>query len=142
MVRRALTILELEIPGDVRYVSLVRKSVKFLAASMGFQGEDLDDIEIATAEAVTNAIIHGTPTGSEGRINIRCHDGHGRFVVEVEDCGNGCVTHQKESAIIEGEHGRGIFIIEALMDDARALTDAHGTTIKMTKRKELLRKSA
>ena len=59
-----LTTLEVEIPGDTRYVCLVRKSVKYLAAALGFCGDDLDDIEVATAEAVTNAILHGTPAGS------------------------------------------------------------------------------
>ena len=129
-----LTTLELEIPGDTRYVCLVRKSVKYLAAALGFRGDDLDDIEVATAEAVTNAIIHGTPNGSNGSIHVRCSNGQGSLVVEVEDQGSGGVTPPRAINEVEAEHGRGMLIIEALMDDSEAVTDRNGTHIRMTKR--------
>ena len=129
-----LTTLELEIPGDTRYVCLVRKSVKYLAAALGFCGDDLDDIEVATAEAVTNAIIHGTPSGSNGKIHVRCSDGQGSLTVEVEDQGAGSVTPPRAITEVEAEHGRGMFMIETLMDDAETVTSRSGTHVRMTKR--------
>ena len=129
-----LTTLEVEIPGDTRYVCLVRKSVKYLAAALGFCGDDLDDIEVATAEAVTNAILHGTPAGSQGKIRIRCSDGQGSLIVEVEDEGNGRVARARRRICAEAEHGRGMFIIKTLMDDAETVTNRSGTHVRMTKR--------
>ena len=132
--KTASTTLELEIPGDVRYVPVVRKSVRFLAAALGFRGDRLDDIEIATAEAVTNAIVHGTPLGLRGRVCVRCRDGPGGLVVEVEDQGNGRIARVGEETEIESEHGRGMLMIDTLMDDAQVVTDECGTLLRMTKR--------
>ncbi len=106
-----------------------------MAAAVGFSGDDLDDIEVAVSEAVTNAIMHGTPKGKAGSVKIRCRDTVNSLSIEVEDEGNGQAFQPKEIIDPERENGRGILMIAALMDIAQTISDESGTIVRMTKHK-------
>ena len=52
-------------------------------------GCDRGAVELAVAEAVANAVIHGYPEGSPGKVTIRATAESGALAVEVSDDGAG-----------------------------------------------------
>ena len=95
-----------------------RERVRDAATEAGFAGIDLADIEIAVGEAVTNAILYGSPTASI-RIVLSYGVIESRFVVQVRDEGTGfdpsAVPTEEDSHALGG---RGIRLMQALMDQA------------------------
>ncbi|HUK88402.1 MAG TPA: ATP-binding protein, partial [Terriglobales bacterium] len=100
------------------------------------KGKEME-IETALREALANAIIHGCENDPTRRVQccVACDEGRGMLIV-VRDPGAGFDPAQVPSPVV-GEnvfssHGRGIFLINQLMDQVEF---AHGgTEIRMKKR--------
>ena len=103
-----------------------RERVRDAARDAGFTALDLADIEIAIGEAVTNAILYGSPS-AESRVVLA----YGRvglsFVIEVHDEGNGfdpgAVKLEEDTDALGG---RGIRLMRALMDQVELHHDGRG----------------
>lgn len=128
--------LELHIPADTRYLSLVRRGVRNLAESMGFPREDVADVELAVSEAVTNSMEHGCAPSGEPAVVVKCRAWEDWLVVEVEDespapslpdCSNPSAIHD--------ERGRGVLMMRALMDECEDSRTEHGIRVRMAKQK-------
>ena len=79
------------------------------------------DLEIALREALANAVIHGNNTNPEKSIFVRCYgDPTGGLLVLVRDAGPGFepkeVPDPRGTDRLELSHGRGLFLMRALMD--------------------------
>lgn len=121
-------------------VAQVRHEVVRLARMMPFTQEQIEDIEIAIGEAVSNAVIHGSPAGDCCEVTIRCECLTDRFVVRISDEGCGfdpsalsCAT---PSSLVEA--GRGLHVMRSLMDEVD-FTFHSGTTVQMVKLLEIER---
>ncbi|MBI2842459.1 MAG: ATP-binding protein [Armatimonadetes bacterium] len=126
---------EFQVPMQGKYLSLVRKGVKSLAAGAGFGEDDCQDIEVAIGEAVTNAICHGRPQAGAGSLRVRCYIGAGQIRVEVEDEGRTtCVPLPQRVPDPDNEHGRGWFLIHRLMDGVSVSCSERGLLVRMVKR--------
>jgi serine/threonine-protein kinase RsbW len=84
-------------------------------------GEEIN-IEIALREAITNAVLHGNKANPEKAVTICCEVGLGSGVsVIVRDEGQGFdtanVSDPTTTENIECGHGRGIYLMRALMDE-------------------------
>ena len=96
-----------------------------------------DAIELALAEALANAVVHGA--GSDPSKVVECDvacDHNRSMLIVVRDPGKGFDPSNIPSPIV-GEnvyssHGRGIYLINQLMDDVKFLKN--GTEIHMVKR--------
>ena len=72
-------------------VAFARVAIAAFAAQLPFTLEEIDEIKVATSEAVSNCVIHGYPD-SLGivtlRADLRCGvaDCHNRAVVSVQRC--------------------------------------------------------
>jgi anti-sigma regulatory factor (Ser/Thr protein kinase) len=85
----------------------------------------LQDVLLATGEAVANAIEHAYAPGV-GTVEVNGHVGDGELEVTIVDHG-----HWREQ---RGEHqGRGLSLMSAMMDRVRSETTAEGTTVTMSK---------
>lgn len=96
-----------------------------------------DAIELALTEALANAIVHGAK--SDPSKNIECDvacDQHGDLLIVVRDPGKGFDPGAIPSPVvgenIYSDHGRGIFLINQLMDEVKF--HKNGTEIRMIKR--------
>ena len=83
---------------------------------------DEHDVEIALREALANAVLHGNHQDAEKRVQISCRIQFGGEVsIIVKDEGKGFDTKKvsDQTAIVnlESEHGRGIYLMKALMDE-------------------------
>ncbi len=111
-----------------------RERVRDAAAEAGFAGMDLADIEIAVGEAVTNAILYGSPAASS-RVFLSHGLTDGGFAIQVRDEGTGfdpSAVRTEEDADALG--GRGIRLMRALMDQVDLQYDGHGMTAVLVKR--------
>ncbi|HVO82253.1 MAG TPA: ATP-binding protein [Terriglobales bacterium] len=100
------------------------------------QGKE-DAIELALAEALANAVIHGCESDPSKIIecDVACDESRGMLIV-VRDPGKGFDPAALPSPVngqqIFSEHGRGIYLINQLMDEVKFLKN--GTEIHMIKR--------
>jgi len=113
-----------------------RRRVTAFAEVAGLQGSDLFEFSVAVAEALANALVHGSPHGADDDIRVRffCYDDE--VAVEVADGGGGldatpiCVPEALESS------GRGIHFMRALCDAVQFTCGPLGTHVLLVKRRE------
>jgi anti-sigma regulatory factor (Ser/Thr protein kinase) len=78
----------------------------------------IDDLLIASSELVTNAVEHST--GRQSQVALRAYvEGTTTVVVEVENQGTSFARppgRRMVDVLEEDEHGRGLFIVDALTD--------------------------
>jgi len=111
-----------------------RDRVRRLAERAGFSGMDLADIEIAAGEAVTNAILYGSPA-ADSAVTVTGGIGDGAFFVEVRDRGTGFdPLHVRQDADQDALGGRGIRLMRALMDQVDLHYGGDGMVARLTKR--------
>jgi serine/threonine-protein kinase RsbW len=95
------------------------------------------DIEIALSEALANAITHGCADDPCGEVEccVACDSSRGLLLV-VRDTGPGFDPSSLPSPTVGenlfSDHGRGIFLINQLVDDVRF--ESGGTEIHMVVR--------
>jgi serine/threonine-protein kinase RsbW len=128
--------LDLTIPGEVEAIGPVVEKVMWVVGQMGCsQGRDFE-IETALREALANAVVHGCKKDSEKEVRflVACDEAKGMMIV-VRDPGQGFDPDQIPSPIVGeclfSEHGRGIYLINELMDEVRFKKG--GTEIHMLK---------
>lgn len=97
----------------------------------------IDLIELAIGEACANAVEHGSPSGERNQFVLRCFisDNTG-LVFEVEDEGSEfALTNLSLSKIpdLYSEGGRGLFLINQIMDQVAIIRTKLGLNVRMTK---------
>jgi len=123
-----------EIVAHPSNAGLARDRVRGLAERAGFSGMDLADIEIAVGEAVTNAILYGSPA-VDSAVTVMCGVDAGAFFVEIRDRGNGFDPHHlRQDADQDALGGRGIRLMRALMDQVDLHRRRSGMVARLTKR--------
>jgi stage II sporulation protein AB (anti-sigma F factor) len=113
-----------------------RRRVTAFAEVAGLGAADLFEFSVAVAEALTNALLHGSPNGADDDILVRffCYDDE--VAVEVADGGGGfdaasiCVPEALASS------GRGIHFMRALCDAVQLTCGPRGTHVLLVKRRE------
>ena len=118
-------------PADAAALRDIRKFIRERAAQDDVPGPLADDIVLAVSEASTNAIVH-TATG-EVKVRWRKHDD----TVYVWVCDQGVFREKAGTPQLDGLGGRGIPLMQALMDDVtlRRVTERRpGTVVCMAKR--------
>ena len=129
--------LELTVPARKDAVTPVVDRIMARAREMGCAKDKEHEIELALQEALANAVVHGCkedPTQSV-QITVGCDESKGMIIV-VRDPGDGFDPANVPSPLIGqniyASHGRGIYLINQLMDEVRY--ESGGTEIWMTKR--------
>jgi len=94
-------------------------------------------VETALREALANAILHGNRQDPHKRVHVCCAcEADQGILIVVKDEGEGFDPEKVPSPLvgenIHSEHGRGIYLLNLLMDEVRF--DRRGTEIHMRKR--------
>jgi anti-sigma regulatory factor (Ser/Thr protein kinase) len=121
-------------PSNVHYA---RVAIREFASK--YAADSVDLIELAIGEACANAVEHGSPGGIDNSFTLRCGimPERNEMVFEVEDEGiEFALSHLTMSHVpdLESEGGRGLYLINQIMDDVALLSSAHGLIVRMTKR--------
>jgi serine/threonine-protein kinase RsbW len=129
--------LSVTLSADRKAVDPVVQSVmKVVRETQCAPGRE-DDIELALSEALANAVVHGAGSDPSKIIecDVACDEVHGMVIV-VRDPGPGfnpaSLADPCAGENIFSNHGRGIYLINQLMDEVRF--DKNGTEIHMRKK--------
>jgi serine/threonine-protein kinase RsbW len=129
------------LPSEVAEISPFVDKLMLLLTYCGCVPEDVGDVEIALREAVANAIIHGNHEDRRKHVHVTCRCEPDEVSIAVKDEGEGFeidnVPDPTAPENIGSAHGRGIYVMKALMDEIRF--EQGGAVIRM--RKVRMRKS-
>jgi len=121
----------LTIAPEPAQLAKVRARLNDATTNAGLDPGAVNDLLVATTEAVTNAITHG---GAEnGRVTIEWGREPGLFAVCVHDRGGGHVAQARPAGERE-DHGRGIAVMRLLVDELVIESSAAGTAVRIAKR--------
>lgn len=135
--QKLLLKLSVTLCADRKAVDSVVQSVMNVVREMNCASGREDSIELALTEALANAVVHGAGSDPTKIIecDVACDEKHGMLIV-VRDPGPGFdVTRIPDPCCgenIYSSHGRGIYLINQLMDEVQFRKN--GTEIHMIKR--------
>ena len=118
--------MALSLPRDAASVAVGRQVLSGCLEVLGVTPATRSDIALALGEACANVIQHAGP-GDEYEVMARARDG--RCVIEVVNGGDGPVTiaPPSEPVPVTAEHGRGLQIMDAVVDGLSLTGDDHKT---------------
>ena len=107
--------LALTLPRDEQTVPVARHIVRNAMDQVGVESDCVYDFELALSEACTNVLLHSGP-GDQYVVRLDMDDGIGR--IRVIDVGHGfdSARLQAEEPLPEAERGRGLGLMQALVD--------------------------
>jgi serine/threonine-protein kinase RsbW len=129
--------LSVTLLADRDAVDPVVRSIMDIVREMKCAPGREDDIELALTEALANAVVHGAKSDTSKIIecDVACDEERGILIV-VRDPGAGfdpaTIANPCEGQNIYANHGRGIYLINQLMDEVQF--HKNGTEIHMLKR--------
>jgi serine/threonine-protein kinase RsbW len=129
--------LDLTFQADIPAITPVVDRVMNVAGEMSCARGKEFEVEVSLREALVNAVKHGcgNDPNKSVQVTVCCDESRGMLII-VRDPGPGFDLDSLPSPLI-GEnvfasHGRGIFLINQLMDEVRV--SGQGTEIHMVKR--------
>lgn len=129
--------MKLEIASDVKEIHKVEEKLELFCRKIGMRKNQIINCAIAVTEATNNAIIHGNKKDPNKKVSIEFNWSGNKLTIRIRDEGNGFNPDNLENPLhpdnLLKESGRGIFIIEKLMDDVRFEFSDSGTTIILSK---------
>ncbi|MBB4826858.1 serine/threonine-protein kinase RsbW [Sporosarcina luteola] len=134
--------IEIKIPAKAQYVGVARLMISGIASRLGFTYDDIEDLKIASSEAITNAVQHAYKEEEEGEVVVGCALFEDRLEIMIADHGESFdfeetkkhIGPYDETAEVEflREGGLGLYLMETLMDEVK-LHHEEGVTVFMTK---------
>ncbi len=132
--------LKISFPSLPENVSLSRVIVASFAAQLDFTLNELEEIRVATSEAVSNCVIHAYREHSgEIQLELRIQDGTLSIKVTDEGCGIQDLDLAKTPAYSSDPErmGLGLVFMESFMDEMTIESQLnHGTQVLMVKKPE------
>jgi anti-sigma regulatory factor (Ser/Thr protein kinase) len=131
--------MNLTVPAVPSSIQTVSEGVTQILNSKGWKEDDIIKVDLALQEALANGIRHGAKNDPSKFIQcVVSTDPSGELVVIVRDPGTGFdpakVANPLEADNLLKASGRGVFLINQLMDDV-AFADG-GREVQMRKRKD------
>ena len=128
--------LQLRMACDVSAVPRIAQSIRHFLRRQGCSEKELNDCELALVEACNNAVLYANPDPKRSEVLIEAITGLEEIELRVTDHTPGLVWPKRTSLPNPAsERGRGLFIIQALMDSTRYLRDPSGNTLVLHKRR-------
>jgi serine/threonine-protein kinase RsbW len=124
------------IPGSMAYIRLVRDAVDTLADRVALSSEDRAAVKLAVGEACNNAVQHASPDGNgrPGGVVVALRIGQDSLEIDVANEGDGfCPSATMPVAEALSESGRGLALIEMMMDSVEYLQQEGNTVVRMRK---------
>lgn len=135
-------VIEMKVPCDPKFLSVVRLAVAGAAARAGLAVAEIDDVKVAISEACTNVIDHafgGSEPAPPAAFLVRITVRDGELRLEVLDEGSGFDPKHLPAATVEDaaerERGLGLFLMQGLMDEVKIESaPGSGTRVLLVKR--------
>jgi serine/threonine-protein kinase RsbW len=132
--------LVLHLPRDVTSVPVSRQVLDGCLQTLGVTPDTRADIALALSEACANVVQHA---GRGEEYEVQVSAGNGRCVIEVVNCGGGAgdarLALNGEPVPPTAEHGRGLKIIDAVVDNLQLTgNERNGVTVHFEKKLDWL----
>ena len=120
--------LALTLPRDEQTVPVARHIVRNAMEQVGIEETCIYDVELALSEACTNVLLHSGP-GDQFVVRLDLEDRLG--LIRVIDVGHGfdSTKLRSEDQALEAERGRGLGLMQALVDRVDFTSRAEAGTI-------------
>ncbi|QOX79167.1 ATP-binding protein [Trichlorobacter lovleyi] len=135
--------LQIKVPNQTRYLSLIGRISEELAAQLQNYSGDREalanHINVVLTEALVNAIRHANADNPDEEVEIRIIGTDEELLLQVVDHGSGFdlagIAHSPATAGDDLEdHGRGLYIMRSLMDSVEYRQVEGGNILEMRKR--------
>jgi serine/threonine-protein kinase RsbW len=128
--------LHVSFPAEIDAVAPLVERVLQIAREQKFPEDKEGEIGLAVQEALVNAVKHGCKSDASKTVHCWVASGSGGgILIVIRDPGPGfdpaALPNPHEGEHIFRDHGRGIFLINQLMDDVRF--ERGGTELRMRK---------
>jgi serine/threonine-protein kinase RsbW len=126
------TTVEVRLPSRLGFEKVAMSTAASVAKLMGFRDERIDDLKTAIAEACINAIEHGNRLNEKLSVGVVLSAGADALEIKVMDDGKGMKTQPAKPDIDKKMHGEedprgmGMFLIQALVDEAEWVVGTNG----------------
>jgi serine/threonine-protein kinase RsbW len=124
--------VEVRLPSRLGFEKVAMSTASAVAKLMGFREDRIEDLKTAVAEACINAIEHGNRLNEKLSVGVVLSAGEDELEVKVIDDGKGMKTQPAKPDIDRKMHGEedprgmGMFLIQALVDEAEWVTGTNG----------------
>ena len=133
------TTVEVRLPTRLGYEKVAMNAASTVAKLMGFPEDRVDDLRTAVAEACITAIEHGNRLNEKLSVGVVLSAGADELEVKVIDDGTGISKQPAKPDIDRKMHGEedprgmGMFLIQALVDEAEwvAGTDGKSSYVRL-----------
>jgi serine/threonine-protein kinase RsbW len=134
--------LQIKVPNQTRYLSLIGKISEELAAQLHNYNGDREalanHINVVLTEALVNAIRHANADNPDEEVEIRITVTDEELVLQVFDHGRGFDLNSISQAANDTQdeledHGRGLYIMRSLMDSVDYYPVEGGNVLEMHK---------
>jgi serine/threonine-protein kinase RsbW len=133
------TSVEVRLPSRLGYEKVAMSTAAAVAKLVGLRPDRIEDLKTAVAEACINAIEHGNRLNEKLSVGVILSASDDILEVKVIDDGKGMKTHPAKPDIdrkmqgIEDPRGMGMFLIQALVDEAEwvAGTDGKSSYVRL-----------
>ncbi len=131
--------VKMVIPSNIDRIEEAASFVESNAKKMQFSEPEVDNIVIAITEAISNAIIHANKSDERKKVTIEIISNHDSMITKVKDEGPGFNLKKIEDPLLPDnllkESGRGIFILNSLLDSVDYSFSDQGTVVTLVKKK-------
>ena len=127
--------LEMVYPPRRALAAQMRAALRAYLAEQALDADVAYDVVLAADEAFINAVIHAG--GADDVIRVSACVSESEASVEVRDGGGGFTFRRSDPQSVPDVHcpnGRGVFLIESMMDEVRVRSGRSGTSVRMTRR--------
>jgi serine/threonine-protein kinase RsbW len=133
------TNVEVRLPSRMGFEKVAMSTAASVAKLMGFPEDRVEDLKTAVAEACINAIEHGNRMNEKLSVGVVLSAGDDELEVKVINDGKGMNKTQAKPDIDKKMHGEedprgmGMFLIQALVDEAEwvAGTDGKSSYVRL-----------
>jgi stage II sporulation protein AB (anti-sigma F factor) len=126
---------EFTFPATTRQLRAARRRVAAFAEVAGLDGAELFELNVAVAEALANAVVHGSPNGADDDVRVRFFCYEDEVAVEVVDGGKGMAATPICAPPEVATSGRGIHFMRALADAVHYTCGPMGTRVLLVKQR-------
>jgi serine/threonine-protein kinase RsbW len=126
------TTVEVRLPSRLGYEKVAMGTASAMAKLLGFPPDRIEDLKTALAEACINAIEHGNRLNEKLSVGVVLSALPDKLEVKVIDDGSGMKKQPEKPDIDrkmlgeEDPRGMGMFLIQALVDEAEWVSAADG----------------
>jgi anti-sigma regulatory factor (Ser/Thr protein kinase) len=127
--------LETVYPPQRALAAQMRKALRAYLAEQALDADVAYDVVLATDEAFINAVSHAG--GADDPIRVSACVSESEAAVEVQDGGGGFTFRRSDPRSVPDvrrPNGRGVFLIENMMDEVSVRSGRRGTTVRMVRR--------